>query len=78
MDSLGRVFVADRGNNRIQIFSPDGELLYIWTQFGKPSGLFIDRNDMLYASDGPESKRWIARRILQLLSEQSAFKKLMV
>ncbi|MGD2168555.1 MAG: hypothetical protein PVF63_10655 [Gammaproteobacteria bacterium] len=52
MDSQGRVFVADRGNNRIQVFSPDGELLYIWTQFGKPSGLFIDRNDMLYVSDG--------------------------
>ena len=52
MDSQGRVFVADRGNNRIQIFTQEGELLYIWTQFGKPSGLFIDDNDMLYVSDG--------------------------
>ena len=52
MDSQGRVFVADRGNNRIQIFSQEGELLYIWTQFGKPSGLFIDNDDVLYVSDG--------------------------
>jgi DNA-binding beta-propeller fold protein YncE len=52
MDSQGRVFVADRGNNRIQIFSEDGELLSIWTQFGKPSGLFIDADDTLYVSDG--------------------------
>lgn len=52
MDSQGRVLVADRGNNRIQVFSQDGELLYIWTQFGKPSGLFIDDDDTLYVSDG--------------------------
>jgi sugar lactone lactonase YvrE len=25
MDSQGRLFVADRGNNRIQVFTPDGE-----------------------------------------------------
>ncbi|MCH7940300.1 MAG: hypothetical protein IID13_11245, partial [Candidatus Marinimicrobia bacterium] len=45
MDSQGRLFVADRGNNRIQIFSQDGELLDIWTQFGRPSGIWIDAND---------------------------------
>ena len=52
MDSEGRVYVADRGNSRIQVFDPDGNLLYIWTHYGKPSGLFIDRNDILYAGDG--------------------------
>jgi streptogramin lyase len=52
IDSRGRVLVADRGNSRIQVFDPEGELLYIWTQYGKPSGLFIDRNDILYAGDG--------------------------
>ncbi|MCH7530869.1 MAG: hypothetical protein IIB36_03795 [Gemmatimonadetes bacterium] len=52
IDSQGRVLVADRGNSRIQVFDPDGELLYIWTHYGKPSGLFIDRNDILYAGDG--------------------------
>ena len=52
IDSRGRVYVADRGNSRIQVFGPDGDLLYIWTQYGKPSGLFIDRNDILYAGDG--------------------------
>jgi hypothetical protein len=52
IDSQGRVLVADRGNSRIQVFDQDGELLYIWTHFGKPSGLFIDRNDILYAGDG--------------------------
>jgi sugar lactone lactonase YvrE len=51
MDSQGRLFVADRGNNRIQIFDQEGNHLATWTQFGRPSGLFIDRNDILYATD---------------------------
>ena len=52
MDSQGRLFVADRGNNRIQIFTQDGEHLDTWYQFSRISGLFIDKsNDMLYAID---------------------------
>jgi sugar lactone lactonase YvrE len=51
MDSKGRLFVGDRGNNRIQIFDPHGTLLAIWPQFGRPSGLYIDRHDVLYVSD---------------------------
>jgi streptogramin lyase len=51
MDSRGRLFVADRGNNRIQIFDQEGNFLGAWTQFSRPSGLYIDRNDVLYAAD---------------------------
>ncbi len=39
MDSQGRLFVADRGNSRIQIFDQEGAHLETWTQFGRPSGL---------------------------------------
>ena len=51
MDSAGRLFVADRGNGRIAIFDQDGKWLADWKQFGRPSGIFIDRNDLLYVSD---------------------------
>jgi hypothetical protein len=51
MDSRGRLFVGDRGNNRVQIFDQDGRFLDEWKQFGRPSGVFIDRNDMLYVAD---------------------------
>ena len=51
MDSRGRLFVADRGNNRLQIFDQDGNLLAIWAQFGRPSGVAIDRQDTLYVTD---------------------------
>lgn len=51
MDSQGRLFVADRGNRRIQIFDQEGNHLDTWYQFSRISGLFIDDNDVLYAID---------------------------
>jgi sugar lactone lactonase YvrE len=56
MDSKGRLFEGDRQNNRIQIFDQDGKLLDIWTQFGRPSGLFIDKNDMIYVADSESNE----------------------
>jgi sugar lactone lactonase YvrE len=51
-DSKGRLFVADRSNNRIQIL--DGQTfktLDTWEQFSRLSGVFIDKNDILYGAD---------------------------
>jgi len=50
-DSRGRLFVGDRQNNRIQIFDQEGTFIAEWKQFGRPSGLYIDRNDTLYVAD---------------------------
>ena len=50
-DSSGRLFVADRGNQRIQIFDQDGGFIDEWTQFGNPSGIFIAKDDTLYVAD---------------------------
>lgn len=57
MDSQGRLFVGDRGNSRIQIFDQEGTHLATWTQFGRPSGLFIDGDDILYAADSESNTR---------------------
>ena len=51
LDSKARVFVGDRANNRIQIFDQDGNFIAQWTQFGRPSGIFIDEDDVIYVSD---------------------------
>ena len=52
MDSKGRLFVGDRANNRIQIFDQDFKFIAEWKQFGRPSGLFIDKKtDTLYVAD---------------------------
>jgi sugar lactone lactonase YvrE len=50
-DKEGRLYVADRSNNRIQIFDQNGKLLGIWKQFGRPSGIYIDKNDTIYVAD---------------------------
>ena len=51
MDSRRRLFLGDRQNNRIQIFDQDGNYLDQWFQFSRPSGVFIDKNDMIYVAD---------------------------
>jgi sugar lactone lactonase YvrE len=51
MDSQGRLFVGDRQNNRIQIFDQEGNFIAQWQQFSRPSGVFIDKNDVIYVAD---------------------------
>jgi sugar lactone lactonase YvrE len=51
LDSKGRLFVGDRSNNRIQILDQDGKFLEAWTQFSRPSGIYIDRHDTIYVAD---------------------------
>jgi len=55
-DSQGRLFVADRANDRIEIFDQDGKFLAQWKQFGRPSGLAIDKNDTIYVTDTQTTK----------------------
>ena len=51
VDMEGRLYVADRQNNRIQIFDQNGKFIVQWFQFGRPSGIHIDKNDILYSAD---------------------------
>jgi len=55
IDSRGRIFVGDRNNNRIQIFDPQGHFIAAWGHFGRPSGIFIDRDDRIYVADSEAS-----------------------
>ncbi len=51
MDTQGRLFVGDRANQRIQVLTQDGAHLATWTQFGSPSGIYIDSDDRIYVAD---------------------------
>ncbi len=55
LDAKGRLYVADRYNNRIQIFTQDGKFLDEWKQFGRPSGFYI-AGDRLYAIDADSTE----------------------
>jgi sugar lactone lactonase YvrE len=56
-DSKGRLFVADRGNNRLQIFDQDGKFLEEWKQFSRLSGIYIDKDDVLYGADSESNTK---------------------
>jgi len=56
-DSKGRLFVADRSNNRIQIFDQEGKYLAEWKQFSRPSGVYIDKNDVIYVADSESNNK---------------------
>jgi sugar lactone lactonase YvrE len=62
LDTEGRLFIADRDNNRIMIWDQDGNYIDQWTQFGRPSGIYIDHTDTIYVADseswGPENPGW--------------------
>jgi hypothetical protein len=49
-DSRGRLWVADRGNHRIEIFDQNGTYLESRYVFGRSSGLFI-KGDTVYVID---------------------------
>ena len=47
----GRVFVADRENNRIQIFTPEGEFLTQWTGLSRPCDIYIDEDETVFVPE---------------------------
>jgi DNA-binding beta-propeller fold protein YncE len=53
VDSQGRVYVADRNNERIQVFSPEGKFLSQWNGIGAPWGIYyVAKEQAIYMCDG--------------------------
>jgi DNA-binding beta-propeller fold protein YncE len=48
----GRVYVCDRENHRLQLFNTDGEYLTMWTDIQRPMDISVDREGVLYVSEG--------------------------
>ncbi len=46
-----RVYVADRENHRVQVFTSEGDFLAEWTDFKCPMGVHIDANQVVYVTD---------------------------
>ncbi len=56
LDSRGRVVVADRGNDRLQVFDPNGAFIEEFHQYSRPSGLHIADDDTVYVADSASSR----------------------
>jgi streptogramin lyase len=52
VDSRGRLLVADRENDRVQIFDQTGRLLEIWpTELIGPAFFYVDADDIVYIAE---------------------------
>ena len=47
----GKVYVADRQNNRIQIFTPEGKYIDEWGGFLQPCDLYVDSDNIMYVAE---------------------------
>jgi peptidylamidoglycolate lyase len=52
VDAQHRLYVADRGNNRVQIFSEDGQFIDQWPNITNPSHFLIMRDGTLWLISG--------------------------
>ncbi len=53
-DAHGRIYVADRGNARLQIFDPEGHFLDAWQSnaLGRPWAVTVGPDESIYVVDG--------------------------
>jgi len=51
VDAQGKVIVADRENDRLQFFSPDGEYLYEWNDVQRPTAVTTDKDGLIYVAE---------------------------
>ena len=64
-DSQGRLVAAHRGNSRADIFDQDGQCPAAWKPFGRPSGIWIEKNDTLYATDSESAEHRARTRTIR-------------
>jgi len=51
VDENDNVYVCDRENSRIQVFSQAGNLLDVWTDVARPTEAFVARDGLVYVSE---------------------------
>jgi len=66
----GRVFVADRENDRIQIFSPAGEYLDQWLDVQRPCDIYMDGKGLVFVSELVKRKGYVSPRLGPAEEEQ--------
>jgi len=69
IDKKGRVYIADRENERVQIFDADGRFLEQWKHIGKPFGLYIDDKMNVYITDGESNSIYVVSERGRVLSK---------
>ena len=58
IDRNNILYVADRQNHRIQLFTNTGVYLNSWTGFYRPSDIWIDRDGIFYVAECKRTSEW--------------------
>jgi peptidylamidoglycolate lyase len=56
VDRDGRIYTADRNNNRIQVFSEAGEFIEEWPNVEDPVGVYIDERDGVWVISAAQNR----------------------
>jgi sugar lactone lactonase YvrE len=56
IDAEQRIYVADRGNSRIQVFDSNGRFLDMWPNIPFPLSIAVSKDQHLWVSDGRSHK----------------------
>jgi DNA-binding beta-propeller fold protein YncE len=76
LDAGGRVYVADRANNRVQVFDQEGKFLNKWSDLGQPWGLAYSRKEnTIYMCDGLNNRVLKLNTDGQILGQLGSFGK---
>ena len=51
VDHNGLVYLADRENSRIQIFTPEGKFVALWSDVARPCEVFIDASQRVFVAE---------------------------
>ena len=65
-DRDGYVYVADRENQRVQVFTPGGKLEHVWTGMARPCAMYIDTASSQQCYIGELSSAWWAQSLKEL------------
>ena len=52
VDEGEKVYVCDRENHRIQVFTTGGEYVTMWTDIQRPMDISIDKDGVFHVSEG--------------------------
>jgi hypothetical protein len=69
VDGRGQILVADRENERIQVFAADGQYQRTWDDVRRPQGIFTDGDGLVYVAEGSWPVGWESQRFSKVYSE---------